>query len=93
MVTVSEQYKLEQKNKQLKEEKSKLLRYFVCEKVDEVIEMAGDWSHNNGILREKLEQIKELAKVFQREEWGDCRYIRKIICGKLNEILTSQEKD
>ena len=55
--------------------------------------MAGDWSHNNGILREKLEQIKELAKVFQREEWGDCRYIRKIICGKLNKILDSQEKE
>ena len=62
MVTVSEQYKLEQENKRLKEEKSKLLRYFVCEKIDEVIEMAGDWSHNNGILREKLEKIKESIK-------------------------------
>ena len=44
-------------------------------------------------LTEKLEQIKELSKVFQREEWGDCRYIRKMICGKLNAILASQEKE
>ena len=43
--------------------------------------------------KQKLEKIKELSKVFQREGWGDCRYIRKIICEKLNEILDSQEKD
>ena len=43
-------------------------------------------------LFKKLEKIKELAKVFQKEEWGDCRYIRKIICSKLNKILDSQEK-
>ena len=60
MVTVSEQYKLEQENKRLKQ---------------------------------KLEKVKELAKVFQREEWGDCRYIRKMICGKLNAILALQEKE
>ena len=60
MVTVSEQYKLEQENKRFKQ---------------------------------KLEKVKELAKVFQREEWGDCRYIRNIICGKLNAILNSQEKE
>ena len=44
-------------------------------------------------LFKKLEKIKELAKVFQKEEWGDCRYIRKIICSKLNKILDSQEKE
>ena len=48
---------------------------------------------DNNNLKQKIEKVKELAKEFQREEWEDCRYIRKMICGKLNKILDSQEKE
>ena len=74
-MTVSEQYKLEQENKRLKGE------------VKEITASCDLWFKDAQNLKQKLEKIKELAKVFQREEWGDCRYIRKIICGKLKEIL------
>ena len=80
MVTVSEQYKLEQENKRLKfvlKQGKKL-----CDTYENTIEEQN----------QKLEKVKELAKVYQREEWGDCRYIRKVICGKLKEILASHEK-
>ena len=81
MVTVSEQYKLEQENKQIKEDN---------ELFDSELKIYFKEALKN---KQKLEKIKELSKVYQREDWGDCRYIRKIICEKLNEILDSQEKD
>ena len=95
MVTVSEQYNLEQdvkkyrimnneKNFEIKQLKSDLELKVMDYK--EARKQIYD-------LKQKLEKVKELAKVFQREEWGDCRYIRKIICGKLNKILDSQEKE
>ena len=100
MVTVSEQYKLEQDNKRLKEEKSKLLRYFVCEKIDEVIWMAGNWSHNNGILREKLDKIKKwrgnnfklLEMVMSEKDYSTTGWCATIE-GHFKEILDSQEKE
>ena len=95
MVTVSEQYKLEQENKRLKK---RLLRHF--ELKDELSHIVSKRNLELKVIKkkweqdkQKLEKIKELAKVFQREEWGDCRYIRNIICGKLNAILNSQEKE
>ena len=124
MVTVSEQYQLEQEVKLYKEkaEKWEKLQNIFYEKN---IRLTDRWLHDtvenwarieqkiiqlkkeleiakgtpnktlleNMNLKQKLEKVKELAKVFQREEWGDCRYIRKMICGKLNAILASQEKE
>ena len=85
-MTVSEQYKLEQEVKLYKEKAEKLdLFNFHKEHLNVLHALWDD--------EKKLEKIQELSKVYQREEWGDCRYIRKKICGELNTILNSQEKE
>ena len=92
MVTVSEQYKLEQENKRLKEKQKfydHWTKYFdpitqsYCTVSLETIHRQASDYHN---LKQKLEQIRDRADIWDGKESG-------WYGNKLKEILNSKEKE